>query len=52
MDRVWRIIVPPARYSESEDIAGFMRYVADELCAKEPQDYHGAMSSGEKWSMG
>ena len=44
--------MPPARYSESEDIAGFMLYVADEVCAKETQDYHGAMSSGEKWSMG
>ena len=47
-DRVWRKIVPPARYSDSEDIAAFALYVADDVCAEEPQDYHGAMNSKER----
>lgn len=32
-DRVWRRIVPPAWYSESEDIALVALYVANDVCA-------------------
>ena len=40
--------MPPARYSDSEDIAAFALYVADDVCAEEPQDYHGVMNSKER----
>ena len=46
--RIRRRIVPPARYFDSEDIAAFALSVADDLCAEEPQDNHGAMNSKEK----
>ena len=49
-DRVQRRIVPPARYSDSEDISAFALYVADDVCVEEPQDYNraGAMNNKER----
>ena len=40
--------MPPARYSEFEDIAAFALYVIDDVCAEEPQDYHRAMNIKER----
>ena len=47
-DLVRRRIVPPARYSDSEDVATFALYVSDDVCDEEPQVYHGAMNMKER----